>query len=393
MHRPVIVLLLLLALLPARAGAQQPLFTEAENQVIRSLSLAALPPVPPDPSNPVIDNPDALALGATLFFDMRLSANGQVACSTCHRIGQQFQDGLPVGKGVGTMTRRTQPLQGVAWQSSFFWDGRKDSLWSQALAPLEAAAEHGGNRAAYAHFMARNFRERYERVFGPMPDLAKIPANAGPLGGETDKAAWAKMDATDRRAVNTIFANMGKMLAAFQRSLTVPGTRFDRFAAGQDKADLSPEEIDGLRLFIGKAGCVRCHNGPRFTDGAFHNTGVPTAPDLPPDTGRQTGVGQLAADEFNCHGAFAAPNDAACPANSRTIVVQGAFKTPSLRGVTGRPPYMHAGQYKSLDQVLDHYVRAPTPPLGRSEIQPLRLTAEERAALIAFLGTLEALPR
>lgn len=388
-------LLLLLLVSVGWSAVADPAFTDAELAKIRSLSLKSLPPLPPDPSNPAIDNPDAMALGATLFFDTRLSKNGKVACSTCHQIDNQFQDGLPLGKGIGTMNRRTQPLAGVAWQSSFFWDGRKDSLWSQALAPLENAVEHGGNRAAYAHFMAREFKARYELVFGPMPDLTGVPDNAGPLGSTEEQAAWAAMSETQRLAVNTVFANIGKMIAAFERSLTVPETRFDRFANAlveRDTSDFTAKEIEGLKLFTGKGGCISCHSGPRITDDEFHNTGVPAGQGLPVDLGRLSGMRQLAADEFNCRVVFSAPDIEACPTLPTSAVSPiGAFKTPSLRGVVSRPPYMHAGQFASLDAVLNHYARAPTARAGASEIKPFLLTSKERAALIAFLETLEPL--
>ena len=229
--------------------------------------------------------PAAAALGATLFFDHRLSRNGEVACATCHKIDRQFQDDLPRAVATGTNTRRTMPLAGVAWSPWFFWDGRRDSLWAQALTPLEDAVEHAGNRTAYARFMAANFHERYERIFGPLPPLDGLPDNASPLGTEAEQAAWAAMSEDQRNAVNSVFANIGKAIGAFERSLTPPETRFDRFAkalaAGKPPAaadDLTGEERAGLKLFIGKGECTRCHNGPRFTDGHFHNTGVPSVP-------------------------------------------------------------------------------------------------------------------
>ena len=389
---------LLLGTVPVSTAWVQPPFTQAEKLAIAALSLASLPPIPPDLSNKAIDNPTAMALGATLFFDMRLSRNGAVACSTCHQIGRQFQDGLPLGQGIGTMNRRTQPLAGIAWQKSFFWDGRKDSLWSQALAPLEKAVEHGLTRAFYARFMADNFRDRYERVFGPMPDLSRVPANAGPLGSPDEQAAWREMASADRDAVDEVFVNIGKLIAAFERSIVPPETRYDRFAAalsqgrgyGEDAA-LSETELAGLRLFIGEAGCVRCHSGPRFTDDGFHNTGVPPVAGLPEDLGRAEGLREHAMDEFNCAGTFGGPVgtcNSDVPAKDAKATIR-AYKTPSLRGVADRPPYMHAGQFASLDHVLDHYSAAPAAALGESEVQPLELTADERAALIAFLGTLD----
>ncbi len=397
------LLLIAAAGLPAvnsLGAAPQPPFTPAERAAIGSLALAALPPLPADPTNRFADDPAAAALGATLFFDQRLSANGKVACATCHKIDRQFQDDLPLGEGLGTANRRTMPLAGAAWKRWFFWDGRKDSLWSQALSPLENAAEQAGNRTAYAHFMARNFGPRYERIFGPIPDLGSLPADASPLGTPAEQAAWAAMSEADRRGVDRIFANMGKAIEAFERALPYPQTRFDRFAAalaaGQPPgpADaLSAQETLGLKLFLGRANCVTCHNGPGFSDGGFHNTGIPAVAGLPPDLGRETGVAEVTADRFNCLGPFSDANPQGCTALAslagRGAGLTRAYKTPSLRGVAGRPPYMHAGQMPTLEAVLDHYSRAPVSPGGVSEVKPLDLSTDERKALVAFLQTLD----
>lgn len=383
----------------AVAGCQPAGFSDAEKEVIASLALTALPPLPYDPTNKVANDPAAAALGATLFFDARLSGNGTVSCSTCHLIDRQFQDDLPLAKGIGTTNRRTMPLAGVAWSPWFFWDGRRDSLWAQALVPMENPVEHGGNRAAFAHFIAANFRDRYERIFGPLPDLSGVPDNAGPLGGDAEKAAWEGMTDAQREAVDRVFANIGKMIAAFERSIVPEETRFDRFAAAlvagkrpEGDAAFSSEEILGLKLFIGKANCVNCHNGARFTDNHFHNTGVPVVAGLPEDLGRETAVKEVAADPFNCLGKFSDAGPGAC-GELRFMVTAGealtrAYKTPSLRGAAGRPPYMHAGQIGTLEAVLDHYATAPIAPSGTSEVHPLTLSEREREALIAFLKTL-----
>jgi len=385
------------------AGCGEPDFSADEKAAIASLSLSSLPPLPADTTNKVADLPAAAALGATLFFDHRLSRSGEVACATCHKIDRQFQDDLPRAVATGTNNRRTMPLAGVAWSPWFFWDGRRDSLWAQAITPLEDPVEHAGNRTAYARFMYENFHDRYERIFGPFPPFDGLPENAGPLGTEPEKAAWAAMTDEQRDAVNSVFANIGKAIAAFERSLTFPETRFDRFAkalaAGTQPAqadDLSGEERAGLKLFIGKGECIRCHNGPGFTDGHFHNTGVPPVPGLPEDLGRETGVVKVAADPFNCLGKYRDGGDAAC-GELRFMIREGpeltrAYKTPSLRGVAGRPPYMHAGQIATLEEVIDHDARAPASASGHSELNPLTLLERERKELVAFLKTLSEEP-
>lgn len=380
------------------AGCGKLAFSDAEKNTIASLALSALPPLKTDTTNRYADVPAAAALGSTLFFDTGMSGDGLVSCSTCHKIDRQFQDDLPRAVGVGRTNRRTMPLAGVAHDPWFFWDGRRDSLWAQALAPLENPLEQAGNRAAYAHYIKARFGERYERIFGPLPDLSDVPANASPLGSDVQKAAWNAMPAAQAEAVNRVFANIGKAIAAFERSIAPPRTRFDRFAAalatGIQPGDdaFSPEEILGLKLFIGKANCVTCHTGPRFTDSGFHNTGVPPVANLPPDRGRVDAVAQVEADPFNCFGAFRDGEASAC-GELRFMVKSGpelvrAYKTPSLRGAATRAPYMHAGQFSSLDEVVAHYSKAPASVEGTSEVHPLQLSDRERAALVAFLKTL-----
>lgn len=381
------------------AGCSGETFSEAERREIAALSLASLTPLPPDPSNRVADMPAAAAFGATLFFDQRLSRDGTVACATCHVIDRQFQDDRPRGIGVGTTDRRTMPLEGAAWSPFLFWDGRRDSLWAQALVPMEDLREHAGTRAGYAYFVAGNYAERYARIFGALPSLDGVPDQAGPFGTAYQRAAWEALDAGRREDVDRVFSNLGKAIAAFERSLVPTATRFDRFAAAlaagtEPEADaaLSAEEIAGLRLFVGKAQCSTCHTGPRFTDDAFHNTGVPAAPDGQGDTGRQAAVAEMLADPFNCRGAYSDAGPGQCR-ELDFIKADGpellrAFKTPSLRGAATRPPYMHAGQIATIEAVVEHYAAAPPSVVGESEIHPLQLSERERAQLVAFLRTL-----
>jgi cytochrome c peroxidase len=380
-------------------GCGKPDFSDAEKKTIASLALNTLPSLKPDTTNRFADVPAAAALGSTLFFDLGMSRDGTVSCSTCHKIDRQFQDDLPQAVGVGRTNRRTMALAGVARDPWFFWDGRRDSLWAQALTPLENPLEQAGNRTAYAHYIKTRFGERYERIFGPLPDFAGMPANASPLGTDAEKAAWNAMSGAQRDAINGVYANIGKAIAAFERSIEPAQTRFDRFAldlatGAEPKGDavFTREEILGLKLFIGKANCVTCHNGPRFTDNSFHNTGVPPVAGLPPDHGRIDAVAEVEADPFNCLGAFRDGDASAC-GELRFMVKDApqlirAYKTPSLRGAATRPPYMHAGQFSSLDEVVAHYAKAAPSVEGTSEIHPLQLSDRERAALVAFLKTL-----
>jgi cytochrome c peroxidase len=373
-----------------------PRWTEEELALVRSLSLEVLPPTPADPSNRVADDPESIELGREIFFDTRFSGNGEVACASCHLPERQFQDDLPLGQGMGTTTRRTMPIAGLAHSSFLFWDGRKDSLWAQALGPLESAVEHGGDRTLYAHVVAEHYEAEYEALFGPLPDLESLPRQAGPVADPEATAAWEALSEPEREAVNTVFASMGKAIAAFERTILPPETRFDQWIASRDfprAGILSEEEIAGLRLFLGEAQCINCHNGPLLTDNHFHNTGVPAVPGLPEDTGREAGARLVIEDEFNCLGPYSDADESECD-ELRFMTAEGhellrAFKTPSLRGVASRPPYMHAGQIATLDEVIAHYAAAPDAPAGHSELQPLDLSKEERAQLVAFLTSLE----
>lgn len=293
-------------------------WTEEETRLVVSLGLSSLPPLPADPSNAVADNPDAASLGKALFFDTRFSADNTVSCGSCHLPARQFQDGLPRAKGVGETARRTMPIAGTAYSPWLFWDGRKDSQWAQALGPLESAVEHGTDRAHIAHLVKSFYAEQYAALFGPLPSLDRVPEHASPNGPDAVQDDWLALDDAQRDAINRVFANLGKAIAAYERTIAPQRTRFDayvdRLAAGKDTSGiLSEQEEDGLRLFVGKGECTRCHNGPLLTDTFFHNTGVAPVPGLPADLGRSVAVGQVLADPFNCLGPYsdAKPGDCA----------------------------------------------------------------------------------
>ena len=358
-----------------------------QKTMLASLSLASLGPLPADPSNRVADDAAAQAFGKKLFFDARLSSNGKVSCATCHMPQLGFVDTTPLAHGVGTTGRRTMPIAGTAYSPFLFWDGRKDSQWSQALGPLESSVEHGGHRGQYVQHIAANYRKEYEAIFGRLPDEQKqIPRFA-----RDDRAK----DDTAR-----VFTNMGKAIAAFERTINFDTTRFDRYVAAElagrshTSADsLSPDEEAGLRLFIGKANCVNCHNGPRLTDDHFHNTGVAVSKLVAsPDSGRAAGARQVMSDEFNCLSEYSDAKPDQC-SELRFAVTEGpellrAYKTPSLRDVARRAPYMHAGQIASLEEAVAHYNRAPAAPFGKSELKRLRLNQREQRQIEAYLRTL-----
>lgn len=391
-------LLALAAILLLAAASGSP-WSKEELARLQELSMASLPALPPDPSNRVGDNEQAAEFGQRLFFDQRLSGNGQVACATCHLPDRLFQDGTPLAKGVGTTDRRTMSIIGTARSPWQFWDGRKDSQWAQALGPLESAVEHGGDRTQYAHLVAENYRAEYEALFGNLPDLSALPRHAGPVTDANANAAWQALPAAEKEAVSTVFANMGKAIAAYERRIDPGPSRFDAYveAAVQgdsDKAKLAMtrDEIAGLKLFLGKGQCLQCHSGPLFTNDGFHNTGVPAAGGLPADSGRLGGARQVLRDEFNCLGRFSDAKADQC-GETRFVDENNAnqlrqFRVPSLRNVAERGPYMHAGQFATLKDVVEHYNRAPAATQGHSELKPLGMTPTEVDQLVAFLGTL-----
>lgn len=386
-------------IITACSVSNQAIWSADQVTTLKSLWIGSLPPVPPDPSNKYADNPDAAVFGQKLFFDTRFSANGEVACATCHQPDKLFQDSLPRSQGVGTTPRRAMTVIGTAYSPWLFWDGRKDSLWAQALGPMENALEHNGNRTLYANLIADYYPDEYADLFGPLPDLSNLPRNAGPVENPVAAANWAQMSKKDQLKVTQIYVNMGKSIAAYERHL-IPGTsRFDKYVEAIAQNDyqsanqvLNSDEVAGLKLFIGEAHCTNCHNGPLFTNNGFHNTGVPLAQGLPEDIGRAKGVQLVLRDEFNCLSVYSDAQPDQCTELNFLVTdndkLLHQFKPPSLRNVTKRGPYMDAGQFSTLEEVLKHYNTAPEAPIGHSELEPLYLSLKQLEQLIAFLDTL-----
>jgi cytochrome c peroxidase len=378
-------------------------WNDREISLLSSLWIGALPPLPKDPSNAFSDNPGAVSLGRKLFFDNRLSGNLKVSCATCHPPNMNFADSLPLAHGMGTTSRRTMPLIGLGYNSWFFWDGRKDSLWSQALGPIESPVEHGFTRTQSASVIIKNYRKEYEELFGPLPEFSRrdLPPLAKPSPEEPIALkAWVSMTRNSKKAVNRIYANMGKAIGAYVRTILPGKSRFDSYVEALQANDratmekmLDADEVEGLRLFIGKAGCINCHAGPLFSNGDFHNVGVPQPEDLPTDNGRAVAISQVLADEFNCMSNYSDAERRDCAElrfmDTDTAKYRGAFKTPTLRNVAERAPYMHAGQFATLKEVMQFY--RSLPPEKRSpELKHEELSDEELHQLEDFLRTLSA---
>ncbi len=377
-------------------------------ELLSSLSIDALGPMPADPSNRVSREKRAVALGQKLFFDKALSRDGTVACASCHAPERFFTDGKARAVGLEQTGRNSPTLVGSGHGKWFTWDGRRDSMWAQALTPIESAVEMGSTRLEAVRYVLGHaqYGPAYEALFGAAPALvrdAALPTRAGPFADPAAKAAWAALGRETQTAVSTAYANIGKTIDAFQRELSPTPSRFDRYVRtlvkqGEGAADavLTADERAGLKLFIddSRTQCLRCHNGPLFTNFGFHNadTGSVTPPNY--DLGRSIGIRAARIDPFNCEGPFSDASRPACKELRFADTVhtggrmRGAFKVPTLRNVGATGPYMHDGRFASLEQVLAHY-REPTPPeTSRHELARTRLTDQEAGQIIAFLHTL-----
>jgi cytochrome c peroxidase len=307
--------------------------------LLAGLALACSPIIAQPIGTPDVDDieyPDdeehsqeEIELGKVLFFDKRLSVNDEMSCATCHNPDLGFGDGMALGRGTmgNTLGRNTPHIYNLAWSVAFFWDGRASTLEEQAIAPIEAPGEMN------------------MQIGELIPKLKKVPYYA-----ETFEKVYPGSGLTKE--------NLGRAIAAFERSIVVDDTPFDRFMAGDQNA-MSPAAIRGMAIYQGKAACTDCHSGPNFTDDSFHNIGIAKS-----DRGR------------------AAIVDGA--------TMEGAFKTPGLRNVLFTAPYMHDGSLGSLEEVIRHYNEID--PAKDKSLSPtvknIDLTEAEIFDLLAFLGAL-----
>jgi cytochrome c peroxidase len=384
-------------------------WSDTERSVLATLRLSGRPEPPPDPGNQHGDDPRAAALGAALFADPALSRDGKVSCQTCHLPERAFSDGRAHPVGLAPLRRNSPSLLDVAYQRWLFWDGRADSLWSQALAPLEHPGEMGGSRTAALHRVASEpeLAEMYESVFGPLPAIRwdGLRRDASPNGDAAARAAWAALPEADRTAVTRGFANLGKAIAAYERTLRSRPTRFDAYVDAvladrprETARQLDPREVAGLELFLsGRTGCLACHHGPHFTDGGFHNIGTGELGAANEDLGRANGSQLVGNSEFNCasllNDVSPAPDCARRPSGFGAEVIalqRGAFKTPGLRSLSATAPYLHDGRFTTLEEVLDYYRRPPDKASVRHEL-PARLDLSDReiSDLARFLRALD----
>lgn len=384
-------------------------WSDTERALLASLQYGTLPPPPSDAGNRAGDDPKAAALGAALFSDARLSGNGALSCASCHQPARAYSDGRPRGIGLAPLHRNTPSLRDVAFERWLYRDGRADSLWSQALVPIEHPAEMGGNRTAAARHVATDplLRELFAAAFGPVPalDWSSLPGAASPRGNAAERAAWAALGEPARNSVDRVFSAIGKAIAAFERTLRAKPSRFDAYVAAvlagrDDEAarQLDASEVAGLRVFIsGRAGCLACHVGPRFSDGRFHNIGTADLGTPGEDLGREAGLASLRDFEFRCGNANSDTREDKCEHLTQMResevpeLLRGAFKTPSLRGLSTSAPYLHDGRFSSLEELLDFYRRPPNKAASRHELPAtLALSDGELTDLARFLRALEA---
>jgi cytochrome c peroxidase len=337
-QRPVAGLLFLWALLAAailyggRATSQERPDAGVTAEMLDAMErlpdeLGALPEIAAPADNP--QTAAKAALGRRLFFEAALSRDRTLSCASCHDPAKGFADGVPLGTGFagGRLSRHTPTVLNAAYNKLQFWDGRADSLEVQAAGPMLAAGEM--NMPSEQEIVHRlqavdGYRKAFHEVFGGAPSLETVT----------------------------------KAIAAYERTLVTPDGPFDRYARG-DKRALRDDQKRGLALFVGKAACSQCHQGPNFSDDKFHHIGLGSAGDL---------------------GRFAV---------TRRDEDRGAFKTPSLRNVALTAPYMHDGSLASLEAVVDFYDRGGDAQPGQSwKIFPLKLRADEKADLVAFLNSL-----
>lgn len=402
-----------LALLAAAGGSsvgdQEVDFSATE--VRRLLQHTGLGTPPPDPTNAWADDARAARFGHRLFFDVRLSANGALSCASCHDPAQGFADGKTLAEGLGRADRHTPSLWNSAFQRWYFWDGRVDTLWGQAVQPLENPLELGSSRTALARAIALDatLRGEYEAIFGALPselDAASLPEQARPVPEDARHAhalAWAELAPQRRAAIERVAVHAFKALAAYQRRLVSARAPFDTFAEGlrdgdaTKRAALSASAQRGAKLFVGRGNCRTCHSGPNFSDGEFHDLGIaPIDGGRARDSGRFGGLERLLADPFNSASPHSDAREGEKAKALASLIVGpqswGEFKTPSLRNVARTAPYTHQGRFAALEDVLHFYSTLegmlPAGHHAESILAPLSLDAGEREDLLAFLRSL-----
>ncbi len=420
-------------------------FTADDWKVLHTLS--PLPELPFDPTNKYRDSNAAAELGHKLFFEPRLSGpiqagtpqEGQlgqigekykIACRNCHMPESKWlfdirsNNGGPIPNatalGSAWMTRNVSSIvdtvfytQGGTGEHNAHWrenDGYSDSEWFDAQSEPEGPPVQNGTRLQLAHVIHDHYKAEYNAAFGadwPMDDRLndynRFPATGSPY---TDTANWNGVSPADQDYVNRILVNYGKAMEAFLRTLVSRNAPFDKFVAGQDDA-ISARAKHGLKLFLGKAQCIGCHNQPLFSDDSFHVIGLKIDTTLSPhadptEQGRAFNQSLIcdptvAGADFSVNGPYSDDADTGRDGNfcQQTIPV-GLWRTKGLRHVAETAPYFRDGQAATLRDVIEFYDRGGDPDGtflgGPKEIKPLHLSSSEKDDLIEFLKTLTGEP-
>ncbi len=286
--------------------------------------------------------PERVRLGRWLFFDARLSRDGTVSCATCHHPEHAFSEPRAHSRGVGGLegARKAPPIVNAAFTvfESYFWDGRARSLVEQAKGPIANPIEMG------------NTLEAVERTLSAIPGYRR---------------AFRQAFGDDRIAIDRV----AEAIAAYEATRLSGGSAYDRFSAG-DEGALTPLARQGFDLFFGRGRCSACHLGPSISDSRYHNAGIGLDP-RPPD---------LVEHGFRDPGRFAITQ---APADI------GAFKTPTLRDVARRAPYMHDGSSPTLEDAVMRYVRVAENPWLDPAMLEVLVTPADVPALVAFLRSLD----
>ncbi|MGE0786993.1 MAG: cytochrome c peroxidase [Sandaracinaceae bacterium] len=342
---------------------------------------------PPDPTNMHADSPAAAALGRALFFDEGLSPSGTVSCASCHRPDAYLADDRARALGLAEGDRRTPSIALAAHARWLFWDGRADSLWAQALGPMEDAREMGSSRAFVARRVLDAHGALYRAAFGELPDPRTWPANGMP-----GDPAFDGLDRSAQDAITGVFVNAGKAIEAWERTLRVRSNRLDAYVAG-DLGALDREERLGLRLFV-RHGCMQCHHGPRLTDDAFHDVRMPTGRvDGTADRGRLDGARRYRESELRADGPWSDAPRARRVSTDATLL--GQFRTPPLRGIAHATHFGHGGTFGALASVMESYGTGGVPyedasSAGDREPWVGRFGETVQWGLVPFLGVLDA---
>ncbi len=369
----------------------EPLGTWTAAEWDKARKLSPLLPPPSDPTNALVDRLSAARLGHRLFFDPRLSPH-DVACATCHKPELGFTDGLPTANTLGRLHRHTMTILNVGYYRWLTWDGSRDSLWHQALGPIESAKEMGSSRLHVVRAVMRHYRRELAAVT-VLPDNWDALWPSLPAAGKPGEAAFDDLPPAHQEAVNRVFATILKCIAAYEQRVVSGPAPFDRYVAG-DHTALPIAARRGFQQFV-RLECDTCHTTPLFSDDEFHNLGL--ASDAAPDLGRATGLPRLQNSHFRGTGPYADGAPVVRAEDYRVgQALVGSFRTPTLRELNTTAPYGHNGSIATLDAWLDHYTQVTEAPqtvtLGTLDpvLGPVRMTPQERSDLVAFLRSLSS---